>query len=151
MSGVNFEELDIIDEWFEDLPFKQQLKVVWKLLDPSNGGLLQLTRLDRNRLQRLIDTLNEALDKDESDETALTLMNFRNKKSGALIRRGLRNLHSEPETLKVCLRLNNDKTKSIHDIIADDLKTLSNGDLEELEKQGFELLNKGDQETDLFP
>jgi hypothetical protein len=155
LSGVKFARLDIIDEWFEDLPFKQQVKVVWKLLDPSNGGLLQLTRMDRNRLQRLIDTLNEALDKDESDKTALTLMNFRNKKSGACIRRRLRNLHSEPDTLKVCLRrclrLHNDNTKSIHDIIADDFKTLSDEDLEKMEKQGFELLNKGDQETDLFP
>jgi hypothetical protein len=155
LSGVKFAKLGIIDEWFEDLPFQKQVKVVWKLLDPSNGGLLQLTHVNRNQTQRLIDTLNEALNKDESDTTALTLMNLGKKRSGVCIRRGLRNLRSEPETLKACLRrclrLHNDKTCSIHDIIGDDLKTLSDENIEEMEKQAFESLNKGDQETDLLP
>ena len=65
LSGVKFAELDILDEWFEGLPWKQQVNVIWKLMDPSNGGLLLSTRVEwkQDRLQRLIGTLNEALNK----------------------------------------------------------------------------------------
>lgn len=157
LSGAEFAMLDILNEWFECLRPNQQVNVIWKLVDPSNGGLLLSTRREwkKSRLQRLIDTLNEALNKDKSNKTALTTKSLGYKKSKGPIRRGLRNLLSDPETLKVCLRdcliLHDDETYSVHEIIADDLKTLSDEDQEELETQGFELLNQVDQESNLLP
>ncbi|KAL9617418.1 MAG: hypothetical protein Q9160_007775 [Pyrenula sp. 1 TL-2023] len=151
LPGIKFAKLSSIDAWFEQLSSEQRIEVVWKLINPSNGGLLQSLPVHKNRLQKLLDTLNQAGDEGKSDKIVLTDLTITMKMAEVAIRPRLRNL--ELKHLKVCfrlcLRLHDDRTNSIHKIIADDLATLSSEDREQMEKQAFEFLNSGDLQIDL--
>ncbi|KAL9115200.1 MAG: hypothetical protein Q9227_000994 [Pyrenula ochraceoflavens] len=155
LSGAQFAKLDILYTWFEGLPHKQKVNLIWNLLKPFNVRKLHLQLATRKLLQPLLDTLNEALGKNGSEKSALKISNLHIKRTPGRIRHALRNCRSEPETLESCLRrslcLNDDKKQSVHSIIAKDLETLSDEEREQMEKEAFELLNRVDQQNDQLP
>jgi len=144
LPGFKFAELSILGKWFEDLPFKQRVNVILKLWNPSNGGLLLSNHTGQGErvLNRLIIYLNMTWDESEPDEPTITKKKLGEKSSRSLIHRRLSNMR-RAEILTACLRdclsLHNDRACSVHQIIVHDLETLSHEDLEEMERQAFEL------------
>ncbi|KAL9087744.1 MAG: hypothetical protein Q9165_006511 [Trypethelium subeluteriae] len=119
-----------------------------------SASLRERALKEQQRLQHLVDVLNYALSRDTPEKAVLKIRKLENKTMKGSVRNEFRIPRSDPDTLlgcfRDCLHLHNNEKLSVHNIIANDLETLSGKDREARKRQAFELLDEAEHDSNFL-